>query len=698
MPAEKSKTICDLCFKPVTNAHLRRHKGGKQCLRNQRSIRATCQSKGCDKKSKCGHWDALTGEYIYTRCDDHSSEINNTANRGIGKRRSPTKFSSKSRVYFLRFLIFCSHNHLKMISSHWYIRWKLNENKPCFCKPKMECTICGHVSSTTCIPSILNYARGCKCASNTRKWSSKEKMDEYFDKCKRDKRGIICMVKDYAEWKSMNLKTKSRVPMKHVGTPDNPGCNKVVMIQLCEYNNNGYFGCSCFDSNKRLVNSRYDEFVQKASDHTAHPDGLDILTSKEAWENTMVNAHCKPLVQCRRCKTKSECSTIASLFMLKCGFDCKCSQWRTQTLMQIVVSEFLPDYEFNSVRPDFLRNEDGKDGRNNLEYDWYCEELNLAFEYNGKQHYVAIPHFSKGNMNKANKKLEGYKKHDLLKLRRSEEKGIYLIVCPWNGFDGDPTKPIRENKTKLSITPNMMAYVKFRLEKWKKDTGNTVQLKDITTLSSDAFKQWRQNEDNKKSLRKKKEERAKNMCKATTANGKPCPNQCRAEKDFCGMHLPGSMRTKEVDDLEDVKDCPSRRSMYVEGGKYCTITGTVFEWRNGKFGCTKCDYANAGCGNLASHKKNNHHIEKLDMKRKETKECTACHKETPKTDFTKRSGKCSQCRHAAYRKKNPKRKTCRCGSTTHMRTVNMNCPLNSSRGHMAAHKKTQKCSNLIVAV
>ena len=67
------------------------------------------------------------------------------------------------------------------------------------------------------------------------------------------------------------------------------------------------------------------------------------------------------------------------------------------------------------------------------------------------------------------------------------------------------------------------------------------------------------------------------------------------------------------------------------------------------------------------------------MKGKETKDCTVCHKETPKTDFIKGSGQCSQCRHAAYRKKNPKRKTCRCGSTTHMRTVNMNCPLNPNR-------------------
>ena len=232
------------------------------------------------------------------------------------------------------------------------------------------------------------------------------------------------------------------------------------------------------------------------------------------------------------------------------------------------------------------------------------------------------------------------------------------------------------------------------------------------------------------------------MCKATTSNGKPCPNQCvgmhcrnlsrkRADEDFCGIHLPSMRRPKEVDDLEEVKDCPPRQSMYVEGGKYCTSSGTVFEWRNGKLGCTKCDFTTTSCGNLASHKKVHHRIEKLDMKRKETRDCTVCRKETPKPDFVKGSGHCSKCRHDAYRKKNPKRKTCRCGSTTHMRTVSMNCPLNPNRDNiikqhkiskensykkrfekvkcdkcgvsvtkrnMAAHKKSQKCSNLIVAV
>ena len=192
---DNKKSQCDLCLKPVAKKCLKKHRGSLSCRRAQRRLRPSCQSEGCDNKSTYGHWDALTGEYVYTRCDDHLSEINNTK----CKRRSPTRLPQKSLAYFLRFLVFCSYNHLKILSSHWYVRRKLKEEHSRFCKPEMECTICGNVFSTTCVPSILMYNRGCKCAKNIRKWSSQEKMDEYFDQCRRDKRGIICMVKDYPD-------------------------------------------------------------------------------------------------------------------------------------------------------------------------------------------------------------------------------------------------------------------------------------------------------------------------------------------------------------------------------------------------------------------------------------------------------------------------------------------------------------------
>ena len=48
----------------------------------------------------------------------------------------------------------------------------------------------------------------------------------------------------------------------------------------------------------------------------------------------------------------------------------------------------LTGKKFNSVRPDFLKN---PETNRNLELDMYCEEMNVAFEYNGCQHYHFIP-------------------------------------------------------------------------------------------------------------------------------------------------------------------------------------------------------------------------------------------------------------------------------------------------------------------
>lgn len=60
-----------------------------------------------------------------------------------------------------------------------------------------------------------------------------------------------------------------------------------------------------------------------------------------------------------------------------------------------------------------------------LELDGYCEELNLAFEHNGAQHYRLINHgyFKLINFN-------NIKKNDLIKKQRCMEKGVKLIIVP----------------------------------------------------------------------------------------------------------------------------------------------------------------------------------------------------------------------------------------------------------------------------
>ncbi len=79
---------------------------------------------------------------------------------------------------------------------------------------------------------------------------------------------------------------------------------------------------------------------------------------------------------------------------------------------------------FAKIRPDFLKNK--KSGKN-LELDGYNKDLNLAFEYQGAQHYNFTPYFHKSQEHFAD---QVYR--DKLKQEICDDKGITLIVIPYN--------------------------------------------------------------------------------------------------------------------------------------------------------------------------------------------------------------------------------------------------------------------------
>ena len=80
---------------------------------------------------------------------------------------------------------------------------------------------------------------------------------------------------------------------------------------------------------------------------------------------------------------------------------------------------------FSKARPDFLRNE--VTGNNfNLELDCFNEELRLAVEYNGIQHYKYTPYFHKSYEHFLNQKYRDYMKRTMCK-----EAGITLIEVPY---------------------------------------------------------------------------------------------------------------------------------------------------------------------------------------------------------------------------------------------------------------------------
>lgn len=93
---------------------------------------------------------------------------------------------------------------------------------------------------------------------------------------------------------------------------------------------------------------------------------------------------------------------------------------------RIIFELLFPGYKFINIRVDFIISGKG----NNLELDGYCEELDLAFEHQGEQHYV------KGKFKDTDgKKFEEIKEHDRIKVESCNAKGISLIVIPYTEKD-----------------------------------------------------------------------------------------------------------------------------------------------------------------------------------------------------------------------------------------------------------------------
>jgi hypothetical protein len=83
---------------------------------------------------------------------------------------------------------------------------------------------------------------------------------------------------------------------------------------------------------------------------------------------------------------------------------------------------------FPKARPRWLKNHTGRC----LELDGYCEELSIAFEHNGEQHYKPCRFSVNQTEEEIMKNFEDQQQKDILKAKLCAEQGIELVIIPYN--------------------------------------------------------------------------------------------------------------------------------------------------------------------------------------------------------------------------------------------------------------------------
>ena len=94
-----------------------------------------------------------------------------------------------------------------------------------------------------------------------------------------------------------------------------------------------------------------------------------------------------------------------------------CSGNKSEELCREIFEDNLLE-KFPKKRPEWLHG---------LELDGYNEELNIAFEYNGIQHYEYNEHFHRGDV----EIFEAQKERDRMKYRICREKKVNLVIIPY---------------------------------------------------------------------------------------------------------------------------------------------------------------------------------------------------------------------------------------------------------------------------
>ena len=165
------------------------------------------------------------------------------------------------------------------------------------------------------------------------------------------------------------------------------------------------------------------------------PDEYDYLGIFMGQNGKQIQTFIK--IRCKKCGSEFQ-QTSNHHLNEKIGCPTCCEMKREKLcrnlLEQITSSILKRDIKFNKVRPDWLINPITKQ---KLELDGYNEELKIAFEHNGEQHYKYHRRFHRTREDFTNQQYR-----DLIKYQTLTKHNIKLLIIPYS---------VKENELKTFI-------------------------------------------------------------------------------------------------------------------------------------------------------------------------------------------------------------------------------------------------------
>ncbi len=117
-----------------------------------------------------------------------------------------------------------------------------------------------------------------------------------------------------------------------------------------------------------------------------------------------------------------------------CG---NCSMYRTEKCIEQILAKMFPCDTFSKIRPDWNKN---PATNKNLELDFYCENLCLAIEYMGQQHYEFIKFFHRNSL----EEFKCLQLRDAQKVQNCLNNNVILIVIPYTVGDFNTPSQLEE--------------------------------------------------------------------------------------------------------------------------------------------------------------------------------------------------------------------------------------------------------------